>query len=668
MAVSSSAATTGRLSQSVASGPGTDTGRVPRASGPRPAPLRSGPTWWACLSIIVFVFSGCTGAGSEGTTTTSSSSPTTSRPVTTTTAPPSPGEALVEVLDDPLFSATVEFEGSQTTPDGEIPLLGGGAISGDDSEGWKVSDLSSLTTTHLQPTTGLFVGIGGLKSISEAVKVVDGVAYEQLNGGPWHMVDRPPAANVSDLFEALAALDEFQFVDTRVVRGEVLSVLRPVGELTLAPKYVGADSSTIHVIETDSVVLVDAGGAPTQVELTIEYDSAPAAGVVVETLTFRISDVGSPRVIEKPAVVMTSLAARGFELIPDAGPLVDLQFPESWDIVDQGPGYVTLVTDELVELSVSGFTVPEGFDIDDVTEDLLTQLGFVADTIEDLELGVYPGRLARALTVDDGFRMVYAEVRSGALGVLLQWVGPPFGDDLQQRHFERLLTTLQWLGGAEATNVVPGDTLGEALLQQDTLQLIEAFAAGLGCETAEVIWTTPIVGYPSGWSEDWYVSACPAIDVYRVDYDLSPGGGTDILIAEPNRGGDADRWIVESGVAMDVLANLLRSQPSILEVGADAHPLLVASAAARARLRDINLHVWILAEDPDDPEADLAGQLLDELGLGTVLVVSPGWVWWGSEDDGLTLKEIDRAGNRSLDGRTNDEVVDIFVNRLLDND
>ena len=128
--------------------------------------------------------------------------------------------------------------------------------------------------------------------------------------------------------------------------------------------------------------------------------------------------------------------------------------------------------------------------------------------------------------------------------------------------------------------------------------------------------------------------------------------------------------IVFSGAAAtpgDVAATA-REDGFFIEPGSGATPEVVGRSVSDARGAGSLMHVVVLAEEPPSGATTFADGTLDRLprAEGTVLVVAPETVGWASNNDIWTPSQLDGALDRSLDGSTDDEIVTIFVDTLVD--
>jgi hypothetical protein len=114
------------------------------------------------------------------------------------------------------------------------------------------------------------------------------------------------------------------------------------------------------------------------------------------------------------------------------------------------------------------------------------------------------------------------------------------------------------------------------------------------------------------------------------------------------------------------VARVLDAQGFFVEVGSDADPDAVEDAVAEARFAGGDLSVAVLAVEPAGGAAVFAENTLEEMdGMGTVFIVAPEMVGWGSEGDIYTNDELDEATEVSLDGSSDTEVVELFVATLI---
>ncbi len=111
------------------------------------------------------------------------------------------------------------------------------------------------------------------------------------------------------------------------------------------------------------------------------------------------------------------------------------------------------------------------------------------------------------------------------------------------------------------------------------------------------------------------------------------------------------------------VAPILEAQGFFVEDGSDADPDAVEDAVAEARFQGGELSVAVLSVEPSGGATIYAESTLDAMGgTGTVFVVAPETVGWGSEGDIYTRGQLDEATDVSLGGSS---VVELFVATLI---
>ena len=114
------------------------------------------------------------------------------------------------------------------------------------------------------------------------------------------------------------------------------------------------------------------------------------------------------------------------------------------------------------------------------------------------------------------------------------------------------------------------------------------------------------------------------------------------------------------------IAPILEGQGFFVEDGSDADPDAVEDAVAAARFEGGHLSVAVLGVEPSGGATIYAENTLDAMGgTGTVLIVSPETVGWGSEGDIYSREQLDEATDVSLNGSSDTEVVELFVATLI---
>lgn len=124
-------------------------------------------------------------------------------------------------------------------------------------------------------------------------------------------------------------------------------------------------------------------------------------------------------------------------------------------------------------------------------------------------------------------------------------------------------------------------------------------------------------------------------------------------------------FLVAAAQPADV-APILEAQGFFVEDGSDADPDAIEDAVAAARFEGGRLSIAVLAVEPSGGATIYAENTLDAMGgTGTVLVVAPETVGWGSEGDIYTREQLDEATDVSLNGSSDTEVVELFVATLI---
>ncbi len=124
-------------------------------------------------------------------------------------------------------------------------------------------------------------------------------------------------------------------------------------------------------------------------------------------------------------------------------------------------------------------------------------------------------------------------------------------------------------------------------------------------------------------------------------------------------------FLVAAAQPADV-APILEAQGFFVEDGSDADPDAIEGAVVAARFEGGRLSIAVLAVEPSGGATIYAENTLDAMGgTGTVLVVAPETVGWGSEGDIYTREQLDEATDVSLNGASDTEVVELFVATLI---
>lgn len=101
-----------------------------------------------------------------------------------------------------------------------------------------------------------------------------------------------------------------------------------------------------------------------------------------------------------------------------------------------------------------------------------------------------------------------------------------------------------------------------------------------------------------------------------------------------------------------------------IEDGAGASEQVVSDAVSDGRADGGRLYIVVLADEPPGGATTFADSVLDDLGSGYVLVVGPQTVGYAADGTEWSREEMDIAVDASLDGGTDDEVIQIFIDTL----
>lgn len=113
------------------------------------------------------------------------------------------------------------------------------------------------------------------------------------------------------------------------------------------------------------------------------------------------------------------------------------------------------------------------------------------------------------------------------------------------------------------------------------------------------------------------------------------------------------------------IAPVLKANGYFIEAGSDADSGAVSDAVAEARFAGGALSVAVLAAEPSGGATVFAENTLGAMGgVGTVFVVGPETVGWASEGDIYSREQLDSATDAALSGRSDTEVVQLFVSTL----
>jgi hypothetical protein len=101
-----------------------------------------------------------------------------------------------------------------------------------------------------------------------------------------------------------------------------------------------------------------------------------------------------------------------------------------------------------------------------------------------------------------------------------------------------------------------------------------------------------------------------------------------------------------------------------IEPGSDATEEVVSGAVFEARADGGRLYLVVLAEEPPGGATTFSDSVLDQLGTGYVVTVAPETVGFAGDGSFWTAGEMKSAVDSSLNGGSDDEVVELFVAEL----
>ena len=102
-----------------------------------------------------------------------------------------------------------------------------------------------------------------------------------------------------------------------------------------------------------------------------------------------------------------------------------------------------------------------------------------------------------------------------------------------------------------------------------------------------------------------------------------------------------------------------------IEDGSTASEQVVSDAVFDGRADGGRLHIVVLAEEPPGGATTFSDSVLDRLGGGYVVTVAPETVGYAGDETFWTKTEMDTAIEVSLDGGSDDEVVQLFIAGLV---
>jgi hypothetical protein len=114
----------------------------------------------------------------------------------------------------------------------------------------------------------------------------------------------------------------------------------------------------------------------------------------------------------------------------------------------------------------------------------------------------------------------------------------------------------------------------------------------------------------------------------------------------------------------DEILSSLRADGYYIESGSSATAQVVSNAVFDGRADGGRLYIVVLADEPPGGATTFADSTLDLLEEGYVVVVAPETVGYAGDSTAWSADDMNAAVDASLDGGTDDEVVDLFIMRL----
>jgi hypothetical protein len=115
----------------------------------------------------------------------------------------------------------------------------------------------------------------------------------------------------------------------------------------------------------------------------------------------------------------------------------------------------------------------------------------------------------------------------------------------------------------------------------------------------------------------------------------------------------------------DVAAEL-EDKGYYIESGSSATEQIVSDAVFEARADGGRLYLVVLAEEPAGGATTFSDSVLDRLGNGYVVTVAPETVGFAGDGSFWTAEEMNVAIDASLNGNSDDQVIELFVAELTD--
>jgi hypothetical protein len=402
------------------------------------------------------------------------------------------------------IEATIQAQGFDYTKAGK------GVVAGADSMLRLENDFSQMSYTVMD-TDGNLLGPGGLASLVDESRLVDGSLYKRTGDGRWMRLDvAEPDTALGHVFQRLKETREFDDLGT-VNRGGVnLRRFQPIPLVEYDPTYfdLDRDESTTFVALTD--LYADEDGTPRLVEIEFGLKHA-VYGTQVWTETYRIDAVGIPMKVDRPdAWVSARTLGFGFSGL-------DFLVPDVWQLAESDTQYTAFVTPEDFMFSIARGPA-EGSDAAQLMRDYAAAQQAEILITGELESRMFPGVVASVRGPNGEVATFYTAV-DGELGIAAGWFSP--NEAPNEGIFEDVLKTLVYRPPLEEM-VVPGETLGDRQLQTDVLNLI--LGSDPDCPETTVIFTKFVSRGDGRWSEDWYLHSCGILKVTRVDFTPEQDG------------------------------------------------------------------------------------------------------------------------------------------------
>jgi hypothetical protein len=114
----------------------------------------------------------------------------------------------------------------------------------------------------------------------------------------------------------------------------------------------------------------------------------------------------------------------------------------------------------------------------------------------------------------------------------------------------------------------------------------------------------------------------------------------------------------------DQVVSELEANGYYIEPGSGASEQVVSDAVFEGRADGGRLYLVLLSTEPPGGAPTFSDSILDRLGSGYVLTVAPETVGYAGDGTSWTSDEMDQAIDASLDGGSDDEVVELFISEL----